>query len=96
MIQEAPMFSPRNVALSLSLVLLLTSCGGGAKVTARLDDLTSKNEELTRRVKNLEDELLAANKKLIQHEQALQQMHEQVRNMENIVNRLELRPTTVR
>ena len=69
--------------------LLLTGCEK-AKVGARVDELQTKNEELTRRVKILEDQLFDAQKKLIQHEQALQQIGERLRSMENSVNKIEI------
>lgn len=75
----------------LGLILcacLLAGCGG-KKATA-LDELKSKNEELTRRVKNLEDELLAAQRKLIVHEQALQTTASRMRDMENYFNKLQV------
>ena len=84
----------RTIIVSLC-VLLLVSCGGG-KGTATLEDLQKSNEDLTRRVKSLEDDLLETNKKLIQHQQALQAMHEEVRDMENIVNKIQLGPSGAR
>lgn len=84
----------RIVAISFAL-LLLASCGGG-KANARLDELQRSNEDLTRRVKALEDDLLQADKKLIQHDQALQAMHDRIRQMEDAVNKIQLSPTTVR
>lgn len=80
----------RAIVASLCFVMLV-SCGGG-KGGATLEDLQKSNEDLTRRVKSLEDELLEANKKIIQHQQALQAMHEQLRDMENAVNKIALGP----
>jgi len=69
-------------------VCLLVGCGG--KKAATLDELNSKTEELTRRVKNLEDELLAVQRKLIVHEQALQTTASRMREMENYFNKLQV------
>jgi hypothetical protein len=77
--------------LSLCVLLLFAGCGG-AKVTARVDELQAKNEELTRRVKALEDDLFTANKTIVQHDQALRQMADRLRSMENSVNKIELGP----
>ena len=67
---------------------LLTSCGGSAQ-SRRADELEAKNTALTTRVKNLEDQLLAAEKKLITHEQALQAIGSRQREMENYFNKLQ-------
>ncbi len=80
----------RTMAVSLCVFLMLASCGKGA--STRLDDVEKSNEDLGRRVKALEDELLATDKKMIQHEQALRQMAERIRDMENIVNRIQMGP----
>ncbi len=79
----------RTMAISLCVLLLLASCGGG-KASARVDELQKSNDDLKARVKTLEDELLEANKKLIQHDQALQAMHERLRNMETAVDKMTL------
>lgn len=79
----------------LTLCLLLAGCGGG-KAGDRLDTLEKKNDDLTHRVKALEDDLLEANKKLIQHQQALQAMHERLRDMENVVNKIQMGPAPAR
>jgi outer membrane murein-binding lipoprotein Lpp len=62
-------------------VLLLAGCAG-AKTVARVDELQSKVDALNARVKVLEDDLLAANKKMIQHEQAMQVMHQRMKEIE--------------
>lgn len=79
----------RMIVVSLCLLILI-SCGGAK--AGSLEDLQKSNEDLTRRVKALEDELLAAQKKQIQQDQAIQAMHEQVRDMENVVNKIQLAP----
>jgi cell division protein FtsB len=82
----------RMIVVSICL-LLLASCGGSK---GNLDDLQRSNEDLTRRVKLLEDELLQANKKLIQHDQALKMMYERVRDMENAVDKFQTGPAPAR
>ena len=72
-------------------LLLLVSCGG-SKGALSMDDLQKSNEDLVRRVKSLEDQLLETQKKQIQQDQAIQAMHEQVRDMENVVNKIQLTP----
>jgi septal ring factor EnvC (AmiA/AmiB activator) len=84
----------RTIVISLC-VLLLSGCGGSATST-RLDELQKNNEELTRRVKALEDDLLQADRKLIQHEQAMQQMYERLKQVENAVNKIEIGPSPSR
>ena len=79
----------RMIVVSLC-VLMLVSCGGSKAVS--MDDLQKSNEDLTHRVKALEDELLETQKKQIQQDQAIQAMHEQVRDMENVVNKIQLSP----
>lgn len=81
----------RLTVIALSAFLLLGGCGG-SKSGATLDDLQRSNEDLQRRVKSLEDQLLEAQKKQIQHDQALQAMAERIRDMENSVNKIQLGP----
>ncbi|HEX7421051.1 MAG TPA: hypothetical protein VF505_14270 [Thermoanaerobaculia bacterium] len=80
----------RVTIISLCL-LMLVSCGG-SKGALSMDDLQKSNEDLVRRVKSLEDQLLETQKKQIQQDQAIQGMHEQVRDMENVVNKIQLTP----
>ena len=77
----------RLIPLLLCLAFL-TSCGGSAH-SRRADELEAKNAALTTRVKNLEDQLLAAEKKLITHDQALQAVGTRMREMENYFNKLQ-------
>ena len=79
----------RTIIVSLCLLLLL-SCGG--KQAASMADLQKSNEDLSARVKAMEEDNIELNKKLIQQQQALQTMHEQLRDMENIVNKIQLGP----
>jgi outer membrane murein-binding lipoprotein Lpp len=59
-------------------VLLITGC---AK-TGRLGDLEAKADDLAGRCKFLEDRLLTVEKKQIQEQQALQDMHQRLRDIE--------------
>jgi thiamine biosynthesis lipoprotein ApbE len=81
----------RIAVLSLTL-LLVAGCGSNSRVS----DLERSNEDLTRRVKALEDQLLQTDKKQIQQEQVIRQMYERVRDMENAVNKIQMGPTPVR
>ena len=69
----------------LALVLLATfaGCGGDSSVA----ELQKKNDDLTARVKTLENQTLEIDKKLIQHQQAMQLMHQRLRDMEAEVDR---------
>ncbi|HUP47730.1 MAG TPA: hypothetical protein VNA04_02965 [Thermoanaerobaculia bacterium] len=69
-------------------VVFLSSCGGSAG--SRLDELEAKNNALTQRVKTLEEQLLAAEKRLIVHEQAMQTVHSRQRDIENYLNKLQV------
>jgi TolA-binding protein len=79
----------RTIVVSLCL-LLLASCGG--KSSPEMTELQKTNADLVRRVKTLEDDNLEMNKKLIQHQQALEAMHERLRDMEVVVQKLQLMP----
>jgi molybdenum-dependent DNA-binding transcriptional regulator ModE len=81
----------RAMVVSLTFLLLLASCRGGAG--SSMSDLQKSNEDLMRRVKALEDQQLEADKKLIRHDQALHAMAERLREMENAVNKIQLGPT---
>ncbi|HUP45250.1 MAG TPA: hypothetical protein VM779_07025 [Thermoanaerobaculia bacterium] len=76
----------KRVITVLLCVLFLASCGG-SDVT--IEDLEKKNADLTQRVKSLEDQLLAAEKKLIVHEQAMQTLSSRQREIENYFNKLQ-------
>ncbi len=80
----------KTVAYVALCVLLITGCG------KRTDsDLRAQVDDLTHRVKVLEDDLLNANKKLIQHQQAMQQLHEEMRNIENYFNKIQAGQSSV-
>jgi len=71
--------------------LLIAGCGSKGDA-----DLKSQVDDLTHRVKLLEDDLLKADKQLIQQQQAMQQMHEQMRDMQNYFDKLQYGQTTTR
>lgn len=79
----------RTILGSLCLLMLL-SCGGSPAVT--MDDLKKSNDDLSRRVKSLEEQLLETDKKLIQQQQALQAMHERLRDVETSISKIALGP----
>ena len=84
----------KNVAWVALCVLLVGGCGGNAN--ARVDELQSKVDALNARVKVLEDDLLAANKKMIQHEQAMQLLHDQMKDIQTDFDKIRLGQTSVR
>ncbi len=73
--------------LALS-ALLLFSCG--KSVSGQLGDMNAKVDDLAQRVKTIEDDRLKLEKQMIQQQQAMQAMHEQMRNMEDYFNRLQV------
>lgn len=80
----------RRIQIGALMLLLLVGCNGGAKLTPRIDELQAKNQALEQRVKALEDDLLAANKKMIQHEQTIQSLNERLRTVETDLDKLRL------
>jgi outer membrane murein-binding lipoprotein Lpp len=72
--------------------LLIAGCGSKAGEA----DLKAQVDDLTHRVKVLEDDLLKADKQLIQQQQAMQQMHEQMRDMQNYFDKMQYGQTTTR
>ena len=84
----------KNVARIALCAFLVAGCGGGN--AARVDDLQSKVDALNARVKVLEDDLLAANKKMIQHEQAMQQMYQQMKDIQTDFDKIRLGQASVR
>jgi|1185.fasta_scaffold873665_2 outer membrane murein-binding lipoprotein Lpp len=85
----------KNVARVVLCALLVAGCGG-SKAQRSVDELQSKVDALNARVKVLEDDLLAANKKIIQHEQAMQLMHDQMRDIQTDFDKIRLGQTSVR
>ncbi len=84
----------RTVAGVALCALLITGCGS-AKTNAQINDLKTQVDDLTHRVKVLEDDLLKADKQLIQQQQALQQMHEQMRTIESYFDKMQAGQTAV-
>jgi outer membrane murein-binding lipoprotein Lpp len=78
----------KNVVSAALCMFLLAGCA--AKAIARVDELQSKVDALNARVKVLEDDVLAANKKMIQHEQAMQAMHQRMKEIEGDFDKIKL------
>jgi chromosome segregation ATPase len=75
-----------RMILVVLCLLLLASCGGSDSQVAELE---KKNADLTQRVQNLENNLLAAEKKLIVHEQAMQTLNSRMREVDNLFAKLQ-------
>lgn len=73
--------------------LLLVGCGKSA--SSQLDDMKAQIDDLTHRVKTAEDDRLKMEKQLIQQQQAIQAMHERVRNIENYFDKMQVGQTAV-
>ncbi len=78
----------KTVARLALCAILLAGCGSKS-TTAQINDLKTQVDDLTHRVKVLEDDLLKTNKQLIQQQQAMQQMHEQMRDIDNYFNKIQ-------
>ena len=76
----------RILAICL-LFLFVSGCGGAA---SKVSDLERRNEQLTTRVKNLEDQLLSAEKKLVQLELAIQATNTRMKDMEGYFMRMQV------
>ncbi|HUJ16191.1 MAG TPA: hypothetical protein VL284_20545 [Thermoanaerobaculia bacterium] len=72
-----------RVALCVALLL------GCKSSSSEMTDLKAQVDDLSHRVKYLEDDLMKADKQLIQQQQAMQEMHEQMRNMETLFDKLQ-------
>ena len=72
-----------RVIIALVLLIAFAGCGDSSNVA----DLEKKNADLTARVKALEEQTLAIDKKLIQHQQAMATLNQRVRDMEGEVDR---------
>ena len=77
----------RVIAICL-LFLFISGCGAGA--AGKVSDLERKNEQLTTRVKNLEDQLLAAEKKIISLESAIRATNTRMKDMEGYFMRMQV------
>jgi hypothetical protein len=76
-----------RVALCAALILGCKGSSSDADMKAQMDDLTH-------RVKYLEDDLMKADKQLIQQQQAMQAMHDQMREMQTYFDKLQYGQTT--
>ena len=72
-------------------VLLVVGCGKSA--SSQMEFMKTQVDDLTRRVKQLEDDRLKAEKQLIQQQQAMQAMYERVRNIENYFDKMQVGQT---
>jgi len=70
-----------------ALCVLLAGCSGS---DSKIEELQAKNEQLSQRVKILEDHLLDAQKQLIAHQLAMQTLSTRQREMENYFNKLQV------
>jgi outer membrane murein-binding lipoprotein Lpp len=77
----------RTVVCLALCALLIAGCGSGKGKS--IDELKTQVDELNRRVKSLEDDLLKANKQLIQQKQAMQLLHEEMKNIDNYFNKVQ-------
>lgn len=78
-----------RLSFLLLMLLLMAGCGGSKSLRA-VDELQKKNDELTQRVKTLEDNLLASDKKQIQLQQAVQGMNERLRDIEGQIDQVRM------
>ena len=85
----------KNVARVALCLLLVAGCSG-KNASQCVDELQSKVDALNARVKVLEDDLLAANKKMIQHEQAMQIMHDQMKDIQTDFDKIKFGQSSVR
>lgn len=76
-----------RVALCAALIL------GCKSSSSEMTDLKAQMDDLTHRVKYLEDDLMKADKQLIQQQQAMQAMHEQMRAMQTYFDKLQYSQT---
>ncbi len=76
--------------VALCAVLIL----GCKSSSSEMTDLKAQVDDLSHRVKSLEDELLKAEKQQIQQQQSVQQMHDQMRQMEVYFDKLQYGQTT--
>ena len=79
----------QRTLVTIFVLLLLVSCGGDKESAAKIADLQSKIDALSARVKSLEDQQLAADKRNIQHEQVIQTLNSRLRDMEGYVAKLQ-------
>ena len=73
--------------VGIATLVLVAGCGG--KDAAQIADLEKKVNDLRARVKSLEEQQLAADKKSIQHQQALSIMNQRLRDQETYIGKLQ-------
>ena len=78
-----------RASIALIALLSLSGCGEDKQAAAKVAELQSKVDALTARVKSLEDEQLASDKRNIQHEQVIQTMNSRLREMEMYIAKLQ-------
>ena len=79
-----------RVRMAVCAVILVLLCGCGDEAAAtRAAELQSKIDELSKRVKTLEDQQLTADRKDIQHEQVIRTMNGRLRDMETYIGKLQ-------
>lgn len=84
-----------KIAVPLALCALLIAGCSNNQANKRVDDLKAQVDDLTQRVKTLEDDVLKADKQLIQQQQAMQQMHDDMRNIETYFDKMQAGQTAV-
>ena len=78
------------VRIALCALLIL----GCKSSSSEMTDLKAQVDDLSHRVKFLEDDLMKADKQMIQQQQAMQEMHEQMRTMQIYFDKLQYAQTT--
>ena len=76
--------------VALCAVLIL----GCKSSSSEMIDLKAQVDDLTHRVKYLEDDLMKADKQLIQQQQSMQEMHDQMRTMATYFDKLQYSQST--
>ena len=77
----------------IATLVLVAGCGGNDAAVA---DLEKKVNDLSARVKSLEEQQLAADKKAIQHQQALSIMNQRLKDQETYIGKLQYGSASVR
>lgn len=80
--------------VGIATLVLVAGCGGGS--AEQIADLEKKVNDLTARVKSLEEQQLAADKKTIQHQQALSILNQRLKEQETYIGKLQYGSTSVR
>jgi TolA-binding protein len=75
--------------VALCAVLILGCKSSASEMT----DLKAQVDDLSKRVKYLEDDVMKADKQMIQQQQAMQEMHDQVRTMQGYFDKLQYQST---